>query len=596
MEVELAGIPLVVLPGSYRRESDGRRPAGPVRVAVRSFAGGGQALQRAADRYWRSLGALPVWDGQGLRAGPALRPVAAPANWPLASPAWSGILAPEVHLVAGNRQWRLAGTAGSPSAGLSEVRTLAASVLDACQLGTRLLLAHGAAAQVSSVDLAAGTYTTGFYQNTARLIATDGQAGYLVPTATGQDDRLLRYTAATSATTLQLDAPVRRLASHAGSVWALTRTALWRVKGTTAELLFTHPPLLADDDGAFLTGHGTALYTWLAGQVHRCDTTGTVRGWTPVGPGGLATRGAASAGGFLWVVVQEAASGRWQLWATPGRLATLQGLALDWERAEPWYLVEEWTDAGAGWPVAVGGRHPDLDLFLARAGASGLLALQAQPRPGFPGLRASFQVTSGLCTAVPQARVPWLGAGAALAWLEGGGAPVTAELGWSSDAGATWSWGAARSVGGAASGFVVLEERFPLPLEAAALQVQVRVSGTGDWSPAVVGLWGLAAAGASAGGSGASEAVWLPRRRWRFAVQLGPLLPRDDGAVDAREPAALAGLLWDAWRSGTPLAFLDVDAAPGTTQLVQLVALEERLGGTAPGEARRLELELVEVG
>lgn len=44
MEIELAGIPLVVLPGSYQRESEARRPTGPLRVAVRGFAGGGQAL------------------------------------------------------------------------------------------------------------------------------------------------------------------------------------------------------------------------------------------------------------------------------------------------------------------------------------------------------------------------------------------------------------------------------------------------------------------------------------------------------------------------------------------------------------------------
>ena len=95
---------------------------------------------------------------------------------------WSGLLAPEVHLVAGNRQWRLAGTAGGPYGGLSEVRVLTAAVVDACQLGTRLLFAHGTAAHVSSVDLAAGSYTTSFYQNTAKFVGSDGQAGYLVPT------------------------------------------------------------------------------------------------------------------------------------------------------------------------------------------------------------------------------------------------------------------------------------------------------------------------------------------------------------------------------------------------------------------------------
>jgi len=116
-----------------------------------------------------------------------------------------------------------------------------------------------------------------------------------------------------------------------------------------------------------------------------------------------------------------------------------------------------------------------------------------------------------------------------------------------------------------------------------------------DWSPAVVGLWGLGATSAT-GGSGASESQWLPRRRWRLAVQLGPLLPRADGGQDTRDPTLLAGLLWDAWRSGAPLAFRDVDAPPGATVLVQVTALEERLGGVTPAEARRLELELVEVG
>ncbi|MDW8060490.1 MAG: hypothetical protein RMK01_10490 [Thermomicrobium sp.] len=598
MEVELAGVPLVVLPGSYRRESLAARPTATTRVGVRSFARAGQALQRAGDRYWASLGAWPVWEGHGLRAGPALRPVAAPANWPVASPVWSGALAPEVHVVAGSRQWRLAGTAGSASAGLVEVRQLAAAVVDACQMGTRLLFAHGGAAQVSSADLAAGTYTTAYYQTTARLIATDGQAGYVVPTTAGQDDRLLRYTAATSSTTLQLDAPVRRVTSHAGFVWALTRTALWRVKGTTAELLFTVSPLLSDDDGAFLVGHGTALYTWLGGQVHRADTTGTVRGWTPTGPRGLATRGAASAGGFLWAVVQDAASGRWQLWATPGRLATLQGLALDWERAEPWFLVEEWSDAGAGWPVAVGGRHPDTDLLLNRAGTSGVLLAQAMPRPGFPGLRSDFAVTSGLATGLPAASVPWLGVGAALAWLgEGGAGAVQARLGWSADAGTSWSWGTWRSVGGgAASGFAVLEERFATPLAAASLQARVAVSGVSDWSPAVVGLWALAGAAVEATGTaGGAESVWRPRRRWRLSVQVEPLLPRDSGAADTRDAAGLVASLWDAWRSGTVVWFRDIDAAAGATVPVQVAELVERVEGPEVRAGRRVDLVLVEV-
>jgi len=593
MEVELGGVPLVVLPGSYRRESLARRPGGTVRLGVRGF-GAGPARQRDASGAWAALGALP--DGLGLRAGPALRSVVAPASWPSAGPVWSGLLAPEVHLVAGNRQWRLAGTAGGPYGGLSEVRVLTAAVVDACQLGTRLLFAHGTAAHVSSVDLAAGSYTTSFYQNTAKFVGSDGQAGYLVPTAAGQDDRLLRYTSPTAATTLLLDAPVRRLASWAGAVWALTRTALWRVKGTTADLLFTQPPLLAEDDGAFLVGHGTALYTWLAGQVHRCDTTGTVRGWIPTGLRGLATRGAASAGGFLWVVVQDATNGRWQLWATPGQLATPVGLALDWDAREPWYLVEEWTDGGAGWPVAVGGRHPDTDLLLARAGTSGVLLAQAVPRPGFPGLRSSFRVTSGLLTALPADTLPWLGVGAALAWQGASGSgTVQARLGWSVDAGASWSWGTWRSVGPPPSGFQVLAEPFAPPLQAAALAVAVEVGGVGEWSPAVVELWGLAAA-SQAGGGGSGESVWQPRRRWRLAVQLGPLLPRASGAAETRDPDDLAAALWEAWRVGAPLPFRDVDMAAGTSLLVQVSEISERLEGREVGAARRLELELVEVG
>lgn len=600
MEVELAGIPLVVLPGTYRRETLARRASGPVRVSVRGFAGGpGQALQRVADRFWASLGAFPVWDGQGLRAGPRLLAVTAPANWPVGGPAWSGTAAPEVHVVGGNRQWRLAGTAGSAYSGLTEVRTLAATVVDACQMGTRLLLAHGTAAQVSAIDLVANTYTTGFYQNTAKLIATDGQAGYLVPTAAGQDDRLLRYTAATSSTTLLLDAPVRRVASHAGFVWALTRTALWRVKGTTTELWFTFSPLLADDDGAFLVGHGTALYTWLAGRVHRADTVGTVRGWVPTGPRGLATRGAVSAGGFLWVVLQDAQNGRWQLWATPGTLATVQGLVMGKGPEEAWYLVEEWSDDGYAYPVAIGGRHPDADLLLSRVGTAGLAIGQAVSRPGFPGLRSAYSVTSGLATALPAARVPWLGVGAALTWLgDGGTSAVQARLGWSTDAGTSWTVGNWRAVGdGAASGFVVLEERFAAPLEAASLQVRVEVSGVTSWSPAVVGLWALGSAGAAEGSGGAaSEAVWLPRRRWQFAVQLAPLLPWESGAADTREPGDVAGQLWALWQGGAVVSFRDVDAVAGEERLVQVVGLGERWEGVDVRHARRLEVELVEVG
>jgi hypothetical protein len=71
---------------------------------------------------------------------------------------------------------------------------------------------------------------------------------------------------------------------------------------------------------------------------------------------------------------------------------------------------------------------------------------------------------------------------------------------------------------------------------------------------------------------------------------------RRRGGGGGRDPAALAGLLWDAWRSGAPVAFRDVDAPPGATVPVQVAALEERLGGVTPAEARRLELELVEMG
>lgn len=595
MEVQLAGIPLVVLPGSYRRESASARPTGTLRLGTLGYAhGGGQALQRAADRFWRALGALPVWEGQGLRAGPALRPASAPNGWPASGPVWSGALGQTVHVVAGNQQYQLAGTPGGPFAGLAVVRTLTAPALDACQLGTRLLFAHGTAAQVSSADLVAGSYSTGYYQANAKAIGTDGQAGYLVPATAGQDDRLLRYTAPTSSTTLQLDAPVLRLASYAGFCWALTRTALWRCKGTTAELWFTQPALAAADDGTFLVGHGTALYAWLAGQVHRCDTTGTVRGWVPAGLGGLATRGAVSAGGFLWVVVQDAIAGRWQLWATPGRLATPVGLAVESPRPEPWYLVEEWNDAGGGWPVAVGGRHPDADLLVTRAGPSGLLVAQAQPRPGSAGHRSDFAVTSGLATALPAASLPWLAVGAALAWLGDGAPGLTAQarLAWSVDAGASWSNGPWRTVGGAASGFRVLEERFATPLAAPALQTRVEVSGVTEWSPVVVGQWALAVSG-GASGSGASEPAWLPRRRWRLAVALVPALPRDGGAPDGRDPAALVAALWDAWRSGAVLPFVDRD---GTSAAVQLGSLAERVSGPPSDAGWTLELELVEVG
>jgi len=60
---------------------------------------------------------------------PWARPVVAPANWPAGRLAWSGVLAPEVHLVAGNRQSRLA-AAGATYGRLAEVRQLAAPVVD----------------------------------------------------------------------------------------------------------------------------------------------------------------------------------------------------------------------------------------------------------------------------------------------------------------------------------------------------------------------------------------------------------------------------------------------------------------------------------
>lgn len=595
MEVRLGGLPLVLVPGSYRRESEAPRPTGVSRIGVVTYRrGGGQAVQRSGERYWQAVGALPAWEGQGLRAGPALRWEAAPSGWQAEVPVWSGVYRSAVHLVNGSRQFQLAGSAGGPSSGLSLVRSLAAAVVDATQQGSQLILAHEAAAYVSRIDLASGTYTTGAYQINARLVASDGQAPYIAPSGAGREREVRRYTSATAASNYPLDSPVLRLTSFAGYVWILTQQSLWQAKGGPPSLLFTHPPLLAADDGAFLVGHGTALYSWLAGRVHRADLTGTVRGWVPTGPAGLATRGAASACGFLWVVVQSPLSGRWQLWATPGRMATPQGFLLDWEREEPWYLVEEWEDAGAGAPVAVSGRHPDLDLLLNRWGASGIGLLQGLPRPNYPGLRPSFQVRSGLATALPLATVPWLGVGAVLAWLGDGGPVVQARLGWSSDAGVNWQWGSWQAVGGVHSGFAVLEERFAVPLTAASLQVQVEVSGITSWSPVLLGQWALAGLSnlSSSEGQGVST-QWTPRRRWRFAVQLVPPLPFGDGSADRRDPAGLAAPLWAAWRSGTVLSLQDIDGSgPWPVQIVQL---RERWEGPRSGTGGVLELELGEL-
>lgn len=568
-DIVLDGQGYLVVPGSYRRDA----VASPALERLRLTA------PAQSPAFWRTVGALPA-EFQTLGPGPARKDVTLTTSLSTTTPLCSAVWNAQALLVSGAVLYQPVVNSGALT-GLNSLRTLAAPVLDATLRNGQWIFAHGTTAAMSTYDLASSTYTTASPNYQARLVCADPCGLIYAPAAASDRARVARWISGTTQVVKTLDSEVLRLVSHLGRCHIATRTTLYAVttpetdtSGFAVDAVASLPLLTQPDDLAWAVSHQGVLYAWIGKQVMALDRTrvnGTQR-FVATGLGGLATSGAVSAGGLLLVFLTESQSGQPQVWATA-----------DGAR---WWLLEHGLSCLAVAPF--GGQADDADV-VALGGAQTLRAFQLRPRPGKPGLRTGWSVTTlpfdGNARDLPTL---WTRCGATLAW-PGETAPsgtTTVTLEWSTDGGKTWQGGSqSDTLTPQDAGWTAAVTRsLTPPVAAPALQLRLTVANPASWSPRLLSLW-------VEGERLAADAL---RRSWRLAVRLDDPAVRPDGSVEPRTPAQRVAALWQALRRGTPLAFTDLD---GSTAWVRLLAMRERHDGPASalGSPTALELTLLEL-
>jgi hypothetical protein len=251
------------------------------------------------------------------------------------------------------------------------------------------------------------------------------------------------------------------------------------------------------------------------------------------------------------------------------------------------------------WPMYTGGAG-NIDLVLFRDGSTSVtydlvrLVYRHETATNYNSGTAEYR-TSLLDGGERAARKSWRRIGAAFAAPEQRGnavsaAPVTLGLSFSIDGGRTWV--AAGSSVMSDPTQRVAEMTVDIGDQAALsrfIQLRVSFSGVVDWSPALVGLWAE------------YEAIDLAprRRRWQLSVRTRDRAIQRDGSVDPRSGHAMADDLWQAWISGQPLPFTDLDHdQTATTHAVRIAAINEAIAVPADTALRGdsvVSLELVEV-
>ncbi len=121
------------------------------------------------------------------------------------------------------------------------------------------------------------------------------------------------------------------------------------------------------------------------------------------------------------------------------------------------------------------------------------------------------------------------------------------------------------------------------------LQLRLSYTSVTDWAPVLTGLWAE------------YELLDSParRRRWTFKIHARDASVQRDGTVTNRSGRQLSADLWSAWRSGSTIAFQDLDAdVTGETITARIVGIAEEV--PKPTDGARwgdsvLALTLVEV-
>lgn len=586
-DIELDGVGFMLVAGSYQRMQEPLAEGRLDRVRIVDFYGGsGRAVQQERDRFWASVGAVPALDSQGVSAGPKRQDLSVSVS-PAFDPTkrtWAFATSTGVWVVNGANIFLL-DSSGGLFAGLLHRRSLAASAVDAIMAGQYLYVALGAAATVGRYDTSANSYVIDAFSGLRayRLGVNEGSV-VLVEATAGSERTVRQVTGAASSVTL--DYPVLRLFEYDGDLWALTNGALWRLgkesNGAVSATLEAGLPLSAyGDDGAWVVAHQDGLYLWRSGRVmryRRNDGGGLLE---PAGPAGQTSNGACVVGGWLLCEVRNQWSGASELWGYDGR---------------GWWQIEDGAGAGPWqWPVSIAGASADAEVLAGRGSAANAVSVwQVVPKPGMPGLRESWSLTTSLLDAGERDRPKlWRGLGCELAWPDerATSGTVYVKLEYSADGGATWAPAGSEFAfdpalyGRRGSMAVALSP----PVRERYLQVRVSMRNISSWCPVLVGVWAeyeLVQVGAS-------------RKKWRFTVQCRDGQVLRDGSVHPLSGWEQAREIWQAFEGEGAVTFKDVDYdLTGVVERVRVVGVREVLG---KGEARdgygerQLEVTLVAV-
>ena len=581
-DIVLAGDGYMLVPGTYRRMTDGAAEGTPGVIVQRDFVGGQRrAIHLENERGWDSEGVGPVLFGQGVEPWPfnasyADASIAAPTT---TQPIPAMLLGDAIYIGIGRFLYQSVSLSASIWSDFMQVADIGSGnvISGLAPYAAKLAVACGSTHDIQVYDPALSTLTT--LQAGERGNDIVGYANQLIwaDATTGGTGRI-RLTTGAGIDTREFDSVIAHLALHDGRIAVATRTSLAVLGGKPdaasglwigePDPIFTQGAWTGPDDFRTMISFGGKLYAWLGHQLLEWNpNSGTNRqGWRAVGVEGLDCFGATVAAGWLIVSIRTYA-GTGQIWAYDGA---------------GWWLIEE--GAVRLWPFALAGAGTfDLLAFRSASTTYDLYRLIHRSTTDNAYRSQGAYRTSLHDADAPNERKAWRSIQAFFATPEdrgntGSTDAVDLTINYSLDGGRTWVTHATDSVGGTVDRTYDLGGPITGSLpESRYLQVGIAWSSVTDWAPTLTALAiGYERLGAIS-----------KRRHWHMAAIARDRLAERDGGLHARTPEAIVAGLWTAWENGVTIAFRDIDYdADPTERRVRIVGLSEtRPTPAQPGPA-----------
>lgn len=569
-DIALDGVDYMVIPGNYRRMTDGVREGQPQRITIKDFVGGqNRAIQLEEDRSWQAEGVLPTYQGQGLEPSPYFEAFAdsvigVPSNTTRIP---SAIVGDRLYIAMGRFLYRSAGTTASVawSASFVQIADFGAGIVatDMTALNGLLYVACGSTADIKQCTAASpSVVTTWTVGEKATYIETySGRLIFTHPTTAE-----VRMNTGAGMDSRPLDSVARATALWNGAVAIATDLTLYTLKGRGSGGAWTEDPVpfysgghvIGTSDFVFMQSYGGKLYTWVGNQVmeYNPNSGASRQGWRPTGIEGIECWGATVTAGYL-IVALRAHTQDHQVWAYDG---------------SGWWMIE--TGVRRMWPSGLGGVS-DLDLIAFRDNSTTYdlyrLRYRNSARTHYRS-QGSYK-TSLLHAGDPAAEKAWTAARASFATPEQRGNEgsldtVNVYVRYSIDGGATWTqvdvdtWastaGRTREVGG----------KIATPPASRFIQIEVEWSSVTDWAPVLTGLY--------------VDYQLLEshsqRRRWELKIAAKDATVLRNGTVDPSTGRQIRAELWAKWAAQTTITLRDVDYDVDLIERkVRIVALDEKI-------------------